>query len=115
MLSGLTVGGNHGCPPCGSDGLQTQGRSKFLNKVIYMGARRFLPIDHRFRTPRYDKLFGDQPETRLAPRRPTGRFWEAQWNRVQANEIPLKRSGMVTLSAFYRLPYFKVNCTKLLY
>lgn len=103
------MGGNHGCPPCGPDGIQTEGRSKFLNKVIYMGARRFLHMGNELRKRRYDKHWVNKRETRIAPVRPTGRFWRAQWTRVQAGSLPIKKSGMNTLSCFYRLPYFQVS------
>lgn len=107
-ISGLTVGGNVGCPPCGPEGIQTQGKSKFLNKVIYVGARRFLNPGHELRKKKYDKHWGNQPETREVPIRPSGRFWKSRWQDVEDNKIPLNKSGMVTLSCFHRLPYFQV-------
>jgi hypothetical protein len=105
---GLQTQGNFGCPPCGPDGIQTQGRSPYLKKVIYMGARRFLHPGHELRKPEYNKFFNGETEMRTAPGRPTCRFWEAQWQRVQNNTIPLNKSGMTQLAGFYRIPYFKV-------
>jgi hypothetical protein len=111
VCSGLQTQGNFGCPPCGPEGIQTQGRSSFLKKVIYMGARRFLPVGHELRKAMYNKFFNGEPERRTAPERPSGRYWEEQWRRVQENIIPLNRSGMTQLPGFYRLPYFKVCAT----
>ena len=74
-----------------------------------MGARRFLPPNHRYRSRRYDKYWGNKPETRSAPIRPTGQFWLSQWERVQRGDIPSNESGINFLSSFYRLPYFKVH------
>jgi hypothetical protein len=109
FCSGLQTQGNFGCPPCGPDGIQTQGRSSFLKKIVYMGARRFLHVGHDLRKQIYNKFFNGETERRTAPERPTGRFWEQQWQRVQNKEIPLKRSGMTEIAGFHRLPYFKVR------
>jgi hypothetical protein len=76
---GLQTQGNYGCPPCKLDGIQSQGRSSFLNKVIYMGARRFLHAGHELRKHVYNKFFNGEPERRTAPERPSSRFWEEQW------------------------------------
>jgi hypothetical protein len=104
----LQTQGNFGCPPCGPDGIQTEGKSSFLKKVIYMGARRFLHLGHDLRKQVNNKFFNGEIEKRLAPERPSNRFWEEQWNRVKAKTIPLNRSGMTVLAGFHRLPYFKV-------
>jgi hypothetical protein len=109
VCSGLQTQGTYGCPPCGPYGIQTQGKSSFLKKVIYMGARRFTHLDNELRKRQYDKFFNGKSEDRVAPKRPSGRFWEEQWEHVQNMEIPLKKSGMMQLAGFYRLPYFKVS------
>jgi hypothetical protein len=88
-----------------------QGRLSFLNKVIYMGARRFLPIGHELRKQVYNRFFNGETETRIAPKRPSGRFREEQWQRVKDNEVPLNRSGMTKLPGFYQLPYFKIHAS----
>jgi hypothetical protein len=114
VCSGLQTQGNFGCPPCGPDGIQTQGRSPYLKKVIYMGARRFLHLGHELRKE-YKNLFNGEVENRVAPERPTGRFWMEQWERVRENVIPLNRSGMTHLAGFYRIPYFKVIYQNLIF
>jgi hypothetical protein len=108
VCSGLQTQGRYGCPPCGPEGIQTQGKSSFLKKVIYMGARRFLHAGNELRKSKYDKFFDGKPDNRSAPIRPTRRYWEQQWQRVLSSEVPLKESGMTFLAGFYRLPYFKV-------
>jgi hypothetical protein len=109
VCSGLQTQGNYGCPPCGPYGIQSQGKSSFMKKVIYMGARRFTRLGSELRKATYDKYFGGKPENRVPPIRPTGRFWENLWQQVQNMEVPLKQSGMIQLAGFHRLPYFKVR------
>jgi hypothetical protein len=108
VCSGFQTQGNYGCPPCGPYGIQTQGKSSFLKKVIYMGAQRFTYLGNDLRKPQNEKYFNGKPEPCVAPIRPTGRFWEQLWAQVQNMEVPKKQSGMIQLADFYRLPYFRV-------
>ena len=46
-LSGCTVKGKFACPPCGSN-IHSM-RLKHSKKHVYMGHRRYLPKDHKYR------------------------------------------------------------------
>lgn len=74
-----------------------------------MGARRFLHMGYELRKQVYNMIFDGEMETHIAPKRPFGRFWEEQWQRVKDNIILLNKSGMTQLLGFYWLPYFKVQ------
>src|SRR5450759_1521849 len=68
LLSGQQVHGYKGCPLCGPETCAEHAR--LLGKMIYMGARRYLPEDHRFRSAR--AAFNLNEEWDLPPERPTG-------------------------------------------
>lgn len=105
VCSGLQTKGHAACPNCGPElDFRT---SPFLNKTIYTGYRRFLDMDHPWRT-RKMKLFNGENELRAPPQRPNGNFWVQQWQKVQKEGLPIKSAGMSRLSAFYLLPYWKV-------
>jgi hypothetical protein len=80
-----------------------------------MGAQRFLHVGHELRKQVYNMFFNGETETRTVPKRPFGRFWEQQWQRVKDNIIPLNKSGMTQLLGFYRLLYFKVQISSSLH
>ncbi|XP_062020749.1 uncharacterized protein LOC133737149 [Rosa rugosa] len=62
-LSGWSTKGYKACPNCGDD--SSSFRLKHSQKICYMGHRRFLPINHRWRTQR--RPFNGKEEHRTAP------------------------------------------------
>ena len=63
-LSGCAVKGYYACPICGEE--TNSCRLKHSKKNVYMGHRRFLPLNHPFR--RQKKAFDDQQELRPPPK-----------------------------------------------
>ena len=75
-LSGYTVKGYKACPICqentSSIKLKNSGKGERKNsgKIVFLGNRKFLPIQHRYR--RWRKAFDGNPEDGRAPIPPTG-------------------------------------------
>ena len=67
-LSGHRVKGKKACPTCGSDTCTT--RLSKCCKDVYLGHRRFLPADHKYRGMR--KAFNGQSERRPPPKTLSG-------------------------------------------
>lgn len=109
VFSSLQTQGFKACPPCGPDVIESE-KCMHLNKVVYLGHRKYLPLQHRYRSTRNKKLFNGKSYSKIPkPGRTNGRFWEAQWKKVQDNTLSLKDSGMKEKSILFRLPYYKVG------
>ncbi|KAJ9566494.1 LOW QUALITY PROTEIN: hypothetical protein OSB04_002460 [Centaurea solstitialis] len=80
-LSGWSGQGYLACPTCNADTPST----RMLGKTAYVGHRRFLPHNHKWRK---DKKFNGNVETRSCPRK----FDEADILE-QLNNLPLRTSG----------------------
>jgi len=115
LLSGQQVHGYKGCPVCGPETCAEH--SLLLGKMVYLGGRRYLQEDHRFRRARC--AFNNDQEWDLAPDRPTGEEvlrWGTE--RMQflnnggvenSNEDPVKFHGVKRRSILFDLPYWKVS------
>ena len=68
LLSGQQVSGYKGCPLCGPQTCAEH--APHLSKMIFLGSRRYLDMDHRFR--RAQAAFNNHPEFDMAPERPSG-------------------------------------------
>ena len=68
LLSRQQVHGYKGCPLCGPETFSEYAR--LLQKMVYLGARRFLPADHAFRRAR--ATFNNHQEWQSCPERASG-------------------------------------------
>ena len=68
LSAGHVVKGYLACPVCGSK--TDAEHSRNCSKMIYLNARRFLPLNHRFRRAR--SAFNGEGEYRTAPQRRSG-------------------------------------------
>jgi hypothetical protein len=115
LLSGQQTHGYKGCPLCGPETCAEH--AQLLNKMVYLGSRRFLPPDHRFHRAR--AAFNNHPEWQMAPDRPTGEeclSWGTAWSTFIAgggaensNGNPVKLHDVKRRSIFFDLPYWKVH------
>lgn len=64
LLFGQQTKGYKGCPVCGPETCADY--SSFLRKMVYLGSRRFLHLQHQFRNAR--RAFTGKPERALPPR-----------------------------------------------
>ena len=114
LLSGQQVHEYKACPLCSPETCAEH--SRLLGKMIFLGARRYLPEDHRYRRAR--AAFDMNEEWGLPPERPTGEEifrWGTQCSQFLANggvenssEDPVKLHGVKRESIFFQLPYWKV-------
>ena len=114
LISGQTVKGYVACPICG--GGTCSEHSGVLNKMVYLGCRRFLSPDHRFRRSRAP--FNNSVEDLVFPNRRSGTEIlelgraRAEWLReggvVDSDEDPVKQHGVKRASILFALPYWKV-------
>jgi len=114
------VSGYKGCPLCGPETCAEH--AQLLSKMIFLGGRRFLDMDHRFR--RAQVAFNNHPEFDMAPERPSGEevlSWGTERSAFLAGgglensmEDPVKRHGVKRRSIWFDLPYWKVGLTILL-
>lgn len=115
FFSGQQVHRYKACPLCGPETCAEHAR--LLGKMIFLGARRYLPGDHRFRRAR--TTFNMNEEWLLAPQRPSGEEvlrWGSQRSQFLANggvqnsnEDPVKLHGVKRQSIFFQLPYWEVS------
>lgn len=116
LLAGQQTHGYKGCPLCGPETCAEH--APLLSKMIYLGGRRFLPADHRFR--RAKAAFNNHQEWSMGPDRPTGEevlVWGtarssflADGGVENSNGDPVKLHGVKRRSIFFDLPYWKVQC-----
>ena len=114
LLSGQQVHGYKGCPLCGPETCAEH--AVLLKKMIYLGGRRYLHADHRFRRAR--AAFNNHQEWRLSPEAPTGEEvlrWGTQRSDFlreggveNSNMDPVKLHGVKRRSILFDLPYWKV-------
>lgn len=115
LIAGQQVKGFVGCPLCGADTYSEY--SNVLKKMLYMGGRRLLCGEHRFRRSR--QAFNGHPEFHPPPLRPTGQqILERGEERAaflefggedKDDEDPVKIHGAKRASILFQLPYWKVS------
>ena len=115
LISGQQVSGYKGCPICGPETCAEH--AALLSKMIYLGGRRYLHADHRFRTAR--AAFNNHQEWRLSPETPIGEevlLWGIQRSEFlnnggveNSNMDPVKLHGVKRRSILFDLPYWKVR------
>ena len=115
LMAGQQVKGFVGCPICGPDTFSEY--SNVLKKMLYMGGRRLLCGEHRFRRSR--QAFNGLPEFNPPPGRPSGQdildrgesraaFLESG-GEDEDDEDPVKVHGVKRASILFQLPYWKVR------
>lgn len=107
VCSSLQTQGHNACPPCGPHQLESRSLNA-LQKVIYMGHRKYLPYNHKLCHPHHDRAFGKK-RAGMLPVRTTTKYWWKRWKLVKSKEIPKKDAGVKARSIFYKLPYYKVS------
>jgi hypothetical protein len=115
LIYGQQVSGYKGCPMCGPETCAEH--ATLLSKMIYLGGRRYLHADHRFRTAR--AAFNNRQEWRLSPETLTGEEvlrWGTQRSEFlnnggveNSNMDPVKLHGVKRRSILFDLPYWKVR------
>lgn len=114
LLSGQQVHRYKGCPLCGPKTCAEH--AQLLNKMIFLGARRYLAADQRFR--RAKAWFDNHQEWHIAPERPTGDE-VLQWGTTRTDFLevggvenssadPVKLHGVKRRSVLFDLPYWKL-------
>ena len=117
LIAGQQVKGFVGCPICGPDTYSEY--SSVLKKMLYMGGRRLLSGEHRFRRSR--AAFNGESEFNPPPIRPSGRdIKERGEERVSFlgfggqeddDDDPVKVHGVKRSSILFELSYWKVRRT----
>ena len=118
-----TVGGfaHQGYPGCPYYGLELGvEHSVELGKQVYNGTRRWLNLDHPYRSEAMKGHFDGQIEHCGRPavvfvvdqvqRAVEYKAWKTTWNRKDRAD-PSKEHGVKRLSILFRLPYWKVSTT----
>ena len=115
IISGQQTKGYKGYPVCVSETCAIH--SGVLKKMLYLGNRRWLPEEHRFR--RASVAFDGHTEFCVAPERPSGheilRMAEervafiAGGGRRDGDDDPVKEHGVKRVSVLYDLPYWVVS------
>ena len=115
LLAGQSVKGYMAWQACGPGTCAEHSRQ--LNKMVYLGSRRFLPAAHRFRRARAS-FNGDSEHRPMPQRRPCTQILEegrerSEWLRnggIEDSEgDPVKRHGVKRPSILFALPYWKVR------
>ncbi|KAL3650075.1 hypothetical protein CASFOL_006478 [Castilleja foliolosa] len=107
-LSGYSTKGHEACPICQNDTSYCQ--LKNCQKTVYLGSRRFLPMDHRYRKLR--KAFNGQPEEGSAPTSLNGQETLNVVNNLditygKKRDKPLPTKGWKKKSIFFTLSYWE--------
>lgn len=124
LISGLCCKGYRGCPSCGPDtdsrmaktgDVLHNGRTRG-SKIVYGGARRYLPRNHPYRR---NRRFNGKVEHRCVPRIMSGQdvICYAAWRQSYLDmggkengpDDPVHTTGVKRLSAFYEFDYWKVK------
>lgn len=117
LISGQQTKGYKECPVCVTETCAVH--SNVIKKMMYLGNRRWLPQEHRFRRA---KVASDgHSEMRSSPRRPSGRdivemaeervAYIADGGRENGEDDPVKKHGVKRVSMLFQLPYWAVSCT----
>lgn len=116
-VGGFSHQGFAACPWCGQD-LGAE-HSVELCKVTYGGTRRWLPMEHPYRSAEMKDHFNGALETRPKPRVITAEdqlahaaefaAWKEAGHREGAAGDPSKLHGVKRASSLNRLPYWKVS------
>ena len=111
LVSEQQVKGYKRCPVCGKD--TDVEYIACLKKMVYLGSRRWLPLDHAFKRTR--AAFNGHPELHLAPIRRSGeeirimakerKAFLARGGIEDAKDDPMKEHGVKRLTALDVLPY----------
>ncbi|KAK7244185.1 hypothetical protein RIF29_39003 [Crotalaria pallida] len=107
-LSGYSIKGQLACPICEESTATT--RLKYCHKNVFLGHRRFLPRNHRYR--RWKKVFNGKSEEGTNPSVLTGeKLFEKLKKLHNLFGKPLAKklvkSGWKKRSIFFELPYWK--------
>ena len=110
-LSGYAVKSSIGCPVCMKE--TSSIRLKNGKKTVYLGHRRFLPKNHRYRKQK--KAFDGNTEERSPPRVLTGQdvfemvkdLKVVLGKRKRSNKDPVVDGPWKKRSIFYELPYWR--------
>ena len=115
LIFGQQTKGYCGCPICVIETCAIH--SNALKKMLYLGNRRWLPPDHRFR--RAHISFDGHQEMRPAPSRPSGHdilymgeeqvSYLGSGGRQDGEDDPVKQHGVKRVSVLYELPYWVVS------
>ena len=114
LISGQTGKRYAGCPVCGEGTFAEH--STHAHKTVFLGNRRWLRGDHRWRATR--AAFNGRPNHDEAPPRQSGLTviqrgaWRASYlelgGRPNARHDPVKQTGVKRISIFFNLPYWEV-------
>lgn len=114
LISGQTGKGYAGCPVCGEGTFAEH--STHTHKTVFLGNRRWLRQDHRWRAAR--AAFNGRLNHNEAPPRQSGLTviqrgaWRASYlelgGRPNARHDPVKQTGVKRISIFFNLPYWEV-------
>jgi len=115
LISGQQTKGYRGCPVCVTETCAEH--SRVLSKMVYLGSRRWLPQEHRFRRARIP--FDGNMEVREPPIRPSGEEilemaeeraqYIADGGREDGDDDPVRENGVKRVSVLFKLPYWVVN------
>ena len=115
LLSRQQVHGYKACPLCGPETCAEHAR--FLHKMLYLGARRFLDANHPFWRAR--SAFNNHQEWQMAPQRPTGEEilrWSTEREEYlrqggveNSSDNPVRLHGVKRRSILFDLPYRQVH------
>ena len=115
LISGQSGKGYAGCPICGEGTFAEH--SRHAHKTIFLGNRRWLRRNHRWRAAR--AAFNGRPNYDEAPQRQTGLTviqrgaWRTTYlelgGRPNAKHDPVKKTGVKRISIFFELPYWEVH------
>jgi hypothetical protein len=116
-IGGFAHQGYAACPWCGPD-LGAE-HSIDLGKQTYGGTRRWLPENHKYRSPGMREHFNGEVDNRQQPRAVSVdeqlqhaayyEGWKAARNKEGASQDPSKSHGVKRRSILFRLPYWKVG------
>lgn len=111
LISGHQTKGYKGCPICVTNICASH--SSVLKKMVYLGSRRWLPLQHHFRRAR--AAFDGSAEWRQAPISPSEYYilrmgeeramYLANGGRKDGEDDPVKLYGVKQVSELYHLPY----------
>ena len=114
LISGQTGKGYAGCPVCGEETFGEHSRE--AQKTIFLGHRRWLRHNHRWRAAR--AAFNGQTNHDATPPRQSGLTvkqrgaWQESFlqlgGRPNSKHDPVKKTGVKRVSILFQLPYWEV-------
>lgn len=120
LVAGQQTKGYKGCPVCVTE--TCADHSRVLSKMVYLGSRRWLPQEHRFRRARV--AFDGNSERREPPVRPSGHnilrmaeereLYLIDGGHEDGEDDPVKVHEVKRRSVLFDLPYWAVSSQHLL-